>query len=151
LRAEPLIHSPAIEFAPDMSPNERYIAYQSQESGRSEIHVRPFPRTVDGWWQVSTSGSRPRWARNGRELFYLDQSNRLTVVPVQTSGGAFVYGNPVTVIQTAYARPVENTHPYDVSPDGRRFLMIKEDAAAAARTGLIVVLNWAEELRAKAP
>jgi serine/threonine-protein kinase len=153
LRAEPLIHTPAIEFAPDVSPNERYIAYQSQESGRAEIYVRPFPRTEGGWWQVSTNGgSRPRWARDGRELFYLDQANRLTVVPVQTSAGAFTYGTPATVLQTAYSRPVENTHPYDVSPDGQRFLMIKEDAAAtSARTGLIVVLNWFEELKTKAP
>jgi eukaryotic-like serine/threonine-protein kinase len=153
LRAEPLIHTEAIEFSPDMSPNGRYIAYQSQEPGGPEIVVRPFPRTGDGWWQVSTNGgSRPRWAPNGRELFYLDQANRLTVVPVQTSGGAFVHENPATVLQTAYARPVENTHPYDVSPDGQRFLMIKEDAAsAAAETGLIVVLNWFEELKAKAP
>jgi hypothetical protein len=65
---------------------------------------------------------------------------------------AFTYGSPARVLQTAYSRPVENTHPYDVSPDGKRFLLIKEDAAAtSARTGLIVVLNWFEELRAKAP
>jgi serine/threonine-protein kinase len=152
-RAEPLIHTPAIEFSPDLSPNQRYIAYQSQESGRAEIYVRPFPRTGDGWWQVSTSGgSRPRWARNGRELFYLDHANRLTVVPVQTSGGALVHGRPATVLETAYARPVENTHPYDVSVDGQQFLMIKEDASAApTRTGLLVVLNWNQELKQRVP
>jgi hypothetical protein len=61
-----------------------------------------------------------------------------------------VYGRAATVLETAYARPVENTHPYDVSADGQRFLMIKEDAAAAAaRAGLIVVLNWHEELKAR--
>jgi serine/threonine-protein kinase len=153
LLAEPLIHTEAIEFSPDVSPNERYIAYQSQESGRSEIYVRPFPRTGDGWWQVSPNGgSRPRWARDGRQLFYLDQANKLTVVPVQTSGGAFVHESPATLLQTAYARPVENTYPYDVSADGQRFLMIKEDATAAtARTGLIVVLNWTEELKRLVP
>jgi hypothetical protein len=73
-------------------------------------------------------------------------------VPVQTSGRAFVFGRAAAVLQTPYARPFENTHPYDVSPDGQRFLMIKEDATAAtARTGLIAVLNWFEELKAKAP
>ena len=152
-RPEPLIHTPAVEFSPDMSPDERYIAYQSQEPGRPEIYVRPFPRTGDGWRQVSTNGgSRPRWARNGRELFYLDQANRLTVVPVQTSGAGFVYERPATLLQTAYTRPVENAHPYDVSVDGQRFLMIKDDAtAAAARTGLIVVQNWHEELKRLLP
>ena len=73
-------------------------------------------------------------------------------VQVQTSGRAFVHGSPATVLETAYAGPVENTHPYDVSADGQRFLMIKEDAtAAAARTGLTVVLNWFEELKTKVP
>jgi serine/threonine-protein kinase len=150
---ERLIHTNAIEFSPDVSPDGRYIAYQMHIAGRAQIVVRPFPRVNDGRWQVSIDGgARPRWGRNGRELFYLDEANRLTAVQVQTSGRAFVYGSPTTVLETAYAGPFENAHPYDVAADGQRFLMIKEDAsAAAARTGLIVVLNWTEELKAKVP
>jgi serine/threonine-protein kinase len=150
---ERLIHTNAVEFSPDVSPDGRYIAYQLQESGRSQIVVRPFPQVEDGRWQVATTGgARPRWARNGRELFYLDEANRLTAVQVQTSGRALVHGSPTTVLETAYAGPFENAHPYDVSADGRRFLMIKEDVtAAAARRGLIVVLNWFEELKTKLP
>jgi serine/threonine-protein kinase len=152
LLPEPLIHTAAVELSPDLSPNGRYIAYQSQESGRPEIYVRPYPRTGDGWWQVSQDGgSRPRWARDGRELFYLDQANRLMVVPVETAGGAFVHETPAILLHTPYARPVENTHPYDVSPDGQRFLMVKEDPSGPARTGLIVTLNWHEALKAKLP
>jgi serine/threonine-protein kinase len=67
----------------DFSPNGQFIAYHSEESGRAEIYVRPFPRVDNGRWQVSTAGgTRPVWARSGRELFYLDASNALTAVPV---------------------------------------------------------------------
>ena len=86
---------------------------------------------------------RDRDGRNGRELFYLDEANRLTAVQVQTSNRAFVHGSPTTVVETTYAGPFENAHPYDLSADGQRFLMIKQDAtAAAAQTGVTVVLNW---------
>ena len=71
---------------------------------------------------------------------------------VQTLGRAFVHGSPTTVLDRPYAGPFENAHPYDVSADGQRFVMIKEDAtAAAARTGFTVVLNWLEELKTKMP
>ena len=96
-------------------------------------------------------GSRPRWARNGRELFYLDRENKLTAVPVQTSGPALVHGSPVRVLDTAYARGSGSSRTYDVSPDGQRFLMIKEDLTAAKPAGLMVVLNWHEELKRLVP
>ena len=70
---EPLVQTVAIEFNAEISPDGRYIAYQSNESGRGQIYVKPFPRVNDGRWQVSTDGgTRPVWARNGRELFYVD-------------------------------------------------------------------------------
>ena len=131
-----------------MSPDGRFIAYQAA----GEIYVRPFPRVTDGSWQVSTDGgSRPLWARNGRELFYLDRESKLTTVPVQTSGPALVHGSPVRALDTAYARGLGGSRPYDVSPDGQRFLMIKEDLTAAKPAGLIVVLNWPEELKRLVP
>ena len=74
----------------EFSPNGRYLAYTVDESGRREVFVRPFPQVDRGRWQISTAGgTRPAWARNGRELFYLDASNTLTAVPVQTSGSTF--------------------------------------------------------------
>jgi serine/threonine protein kinase len=149
LVVERLVHTKAIEHSPDVSPDGRYIAYESEPGG---IYVRPFPRVTDGSWHVSTDGgSRPLWARNGRELFYLDPENKLTAVPVQTSGRALVHGSPVRVLDTAYARALGNSRPYDVSPDGQRFLMIKEDLTAAKPAGLIVVLNWHEELKRLVP
>jgi serine/threonine-protein kinase len=147
LLVERLVHTNAIEQGPDVSPDRRYIAYQSA----GEIYVRPFPRVTDGSWQVSTDGgSRPLWARNGRELFYLDRENKLTAVAVQTSGPALVHGSPVRVLDTAYAG-VRGYRPYDVSLDGQRFLMIKEDLTAAKPAGLLVVLNWHEELKRLGP
>ncbi len=137
----------------DFSPNGRYLAYESDESGRAEVYVRPFPRVDSGRWQVSTAGgTRPAWARNGRELFYLDESNTLTSVRVSTSGPTFNSGSPVTVFDAKYVESNPSRH-YDVSADGQRFLMIKESAIHdpnATPASMIVVLNWFEELKAKA-
>ena len=89
---------------PEFSPNGRYLAYQSDESGRSEVYVRPFPQVDSGRWQISTTGgTRPAWARSGRELFYLDASNTLTAVPVQTSGSTFSAGTPAKVFDAKYS------------------------------------------------
>jgi hypothetical protein len=110
----------------------------------------------DGWWPVSTDGgTRPLWARNGGELFFVDAEDRIMTVPVQVSGRTFVHGRPARVFDNVYAvnfTPFEHMRPFDVSPDGQRFLMLKEDAATGAtRTGMTVVLNWFEELKTKLP
>jgi Tol biopolymer transport system component len=149
-RVEPLIQTPFIERNAEVSPDGRFLAYESNESGRNEIYVRPFPEVERGRWQVSTGGgTQAAWARNGRELFYLDGSNRLTAVPVQTTGTAFSASNPARVFDRPYAMPV-GFRTYDVSPDGQRFLMIKEDQNATA-AGMVVVEHWTEELKARVP
>ena len=134
----------------DFSPDGRYIAYQSDESGRSEIYVRPFPRVDNGRWQVSTAGgTRPVWARSGRELFYLDASNALTAVPVSTSGPTISVGIPAKVFDTKYAEPNPSRH-YDVSADGQRFLMLKASATGdpnATPVSMVLVEHWFEELK----
>ena len=132
------------------SPDGRYLAYQSDESGRLEIYVRPFPRVNNGRWQVSTAGgSRPVWAVSGRELFYLDATNALTAVPVSTSESTISIGRPAKLFDTAYAEPNPSRH-YDVSADGQRFLMLKPPAAAdptATPVSIVVVEHWFEELK----
>jgi len=149
-RVEPLIQTPFTERNAEVSPNGRFLVYESNESGRNEIYVRPFPDVERGRWQVSTGGgTQAAWARNGRELFYLDGSNRLTTAPVQTTGATFSTGNPARVFDRAYATPV-GFRTYDVSPDGQRFLMIKDDQSATA-AGIVVVLNWQEELKRLVP
>jgi Tol biopolymer transport system component len=137
----------------EFSPDGRYLAYTWNESGRIEVYVRPFPQVDRGRWQISTAGgTRPAWARSGRELFYLDASNTLTAVAVQTSG-SFSAGAPAKVFDAKYAQPFPPRY-YDVSPDGQRFLMVK-DQPAPAQTGtpasMIVVQNWTEELKRLVP
>ena len=88
----------------EISPDGRFLAYQSDESGPLEVHVRPFPQVDSDRWQVSTrGGTRPAWSRNGRELFYIDESMTLTAVPVRTSGPTFSMGSPAKVFDTKYA------------------------------------------------
>ena len=150
---KPLVRSPFVEHNAEISPDGRYLAYQSNESGRFEVYVRPFPQVDSGKWQVSTDGgARAAWARNGHELFYFDGS-LLMAVPVQTSGSTFSWGNAAKLFDSPYAPSVVERD-YDVSPDGKRFLMLKEHAAGgagAATASMIVVLDWVEELKARVP
>jgi hypothetical protein len=90
------------------------------------------------------------WAQTGRELFYLDESNTLMAVPVQTSGPQFSSGRPAKVFDTKYSG---NFYSYDVTPDGLRFLMMKESSAGdrSHPPNMVVVLNWFEELRRRVP
>ena len=141
-----LVSSPSPEYAANISPNGRYFAYQSVESlGRFAIYVRPYPDASKGPWQISTEGgTAPVWARNGRELFYLDESNTLMAVPVDTFGPQFSAGRPAKVFDTKY---YGNFYSYDVHPDGR-FLMMKEsNAGDRNQASIVVVLNWTEELK----
>ena len=142
-----------------MSPDGRWLAYHSTESGESQVFVRPFPTVDAGRWPISTTGgSRAAWARSGRELFYLDAAGMLMSVAVQANGEAFVAGAPAKVLNAQYF-PGTSTlgldlRGYDVSPDGQRFLMIKEVGAVSDQPSrplsrMVVVQNWFEELKAR--
>ena len=147
--------TPFDETNGDISPDGRWLAYDSNESGRSEVYVRPFPAVTTGRWQVSTSGgSRPRWSRNGRELFYWvptsEATGQLMLVPVET-GATFTSRPPQLAVGRSYlAASVGRS--YDVSPDGQRFLMIKDSPTGTSpRSEFVVVLNWFEELERLVP
>ena len=150
-RPEPLINTGFVEWNPDLSPNGRYLAYQSNESGRDEIYVRPFPQVNDGRWQVSTSGGvQPLWSRTGRELFFVDSARTMIAVPVNTSGTTFAFRNPVRLFEAAPGE-IYLARDYDVTRDGQRFLMMKESNGAprgASAAPMVVVVNWFEELKA---
>ena len=150
----PLVQTPFNERNGEVSPDGRWLAYEANNSGPFEIYVRPFPDVdAGGRWQPSSGGgTRPVWARNGQELFYLDLENRLTAVPVQTSAGTFAFGSAAKVLDTAYAEALVSSRPYDVSADGKRFLMVKDNLTvdpAATPGAFVVVLNWFDELKAK--
>jgi serine/threonine-protein kinase len=145
---EKLVHTPFEELNGEVSPNGRFLAYQSNESGRSEIYVRPYPQVESGRWQVSTAGgTRPAWTRGGTELVFLDGSNHFTVVPVEAAGSTFHAGTPASPFATIYPT-FGPTRPYDVSPDGQRFLTIKggTDGTTTEPLSLVVVQSWQQEL-----
>ncbi len=146
-RPTPLIETASDELNAELSPDGQWLAYQSNESGQDEVYVRPFPNVEQGRWLVSRGGGTPVWSRNGRELFYLGAPGRVMAVPIQP-GRTFAAGNPQQVLEGPYLTRGFRT--YDVSPDGQRFLMIKDTAAAEGPT-LVVVQNWFEELRQRVP
>ena len=128
--AVPVAASPFIELNPALSPDGRWLAYSSNESGVTEVYVRPFPDAQGGRWQVSNGGgSEPLWSRNGRELFYLDGALRLTAVQVQTTPTFAAPGR--TSLFDASGFVTAGFHQsYDVAPDGRTFLFASPLRAA---------------------
>jgi serine/threonine-protein kinase len=142
--------TPATEGAPRFSPDGKWIAYVSDESGRPEIYVQPYPRG-GGKWQISTDGGvEPAWNANGRELFYRT-ANKMMAVQITTQP-TFAAGRPTMLFEGDYlASPFPATGvTYDVTPDGRRFLMIK-DAPTEQATQINVVVNWFDELKRRVP
>ncbi len=144
----PLLRTPANERAPRFAPDGRWLAYVSDESGRDEVYVQPFPGP-GGRWQISYSGgNEPVWSRDGRELFYRD-GEKMMAVPVTTQP-AFSAGSPRPLFEGDYVATRRGEAAYDISPDGRRFLMVRRDPRSAP-IQLNVVLNWFEELKKKVP
>ena len=134
------------EFEPVFSPDGRWMAYISVETGQNEIYVRPFPHS-DGKWQISTGGGiAPRWAPDGSELFYLE-GDKMMSVPV-TIGDSFQPGTPYVLF--THANPTGPPPVYFVSPDGKRFVMLQSTGQEEAGQ-INVILNWFEELKRLVP
>ena len=154
-KLEPLLQSQFSDVLAEISPDGRWLAYQSDEAGPPQIYVRPFPNVNAGRWQISTTGgSKPVWSRSGRELFYINAAGAaLMSVPIEVTT-TFAAGNPTKLFDHGgkYYNPPAGRH-YDVSPDGKRFVMIKnvgtEDTTTAPSPTITVVLNWFEELKAR--
>jgi serine/threonine-protein kinase len=154
---EPLLATPFDERNAALSPDGRWMAYESNESGQSEIYVRAFPNVADARYQISNGGGRsPAWGGDGRELFYVNNSS-VAAVPV-TLKPVFGAGNPTklfearSMILDGRFNGSGTIRIYDVSRDGR-FLMIKENTAVdqQAASRMIVVQNWLEELKRRFP
>jgi serine/threonine protein kinase/Tol biopolymer transport system component len=144
------LRTPFNESVPRFSPDGRWLAYISDESGRYEIYVQPYPGP-GGKWQISTEGgTEPAWNPNGRELFYRS-GDKIMAVDIATQLG-FNAGKPRMLFKGTY-QPASLTAPnYDVSPDGQRFLMLKpSEQEQASPTQINVVLNWFEELKRRVP
>lgn len=122
------------------SPDARWIAYESNESGSYQVYVQSFPPS-GGKWQISSEGGRsPRFRRDGKELFYLAANGKLTAVEVKTNASSFEFSVPKPLFEA------QTTGYYAVTGDGQRFLLntpVEESASAP----ITVVLNWAAELK----
>ena len=153
-RPQPLVQTMFAERNAELSPNGRWLAYESNESAREEVYVRPFPDVNAGRWQVSNGGGRmPLWARSGQELFYLSPDGALMGVLVDP-GPSWHGGNPVQILPGQYFYGGDGAiigRTYDISPDGKRFLMIKEGGSEAAQQKIVVVQNFFEELKRLVP
>jgi serine/threonine-protein kinase len=141
------------ESQPRISPDGRWMAYTSNESGRDEIYVRPFPDVnAGGRWQISTNGGdSPLWSRGGREIFYRD-GNAVIAVSVKTSP-TFILEDSRTLFQDTYVASVNfpggEFSTWDIY--GEKFLMMKESSAGGLPRKVNIVLNWLEELKQRVP
>ena len=152
-RVTPLLQTKFNERNGIVSPDGRWLAYESDNSGSFEVYVRPFPNVGDSQSQVSTAGGRqPLWARSGKELFYLGADETLLSVPVNVIAGGWHAGAPVKLLDARYYTGNGSGRAFDVSPDGQRFLMIKGPTnAGVPPPALIVVQHWDEELKRLVP
>jgi serine/threonine-protein kinase len=148
----PIASEPYDEKAAALSPDGRWIAYESNETGEDEIYVRPFPNAEDGKWQVSTGGGlNPRWSRSGTEIFYVNAEGAMSVAEVSTTSG-FRVGLRSSLFDldelgVAYG---SNYTSWDVAPDGQRFLFVQfGDLDQATASQLVVVENFLQDLGAR--
>jgi eukaryotic-like serine/threonine-protein kinase len=144
-KARPFLKTQANESAPKFSPDGHWLAYVSDESGRFEVYVQPYPGP-GGKWQISTEGgTEPVWNPAGRELFYR-AGNRIMSVALTLQPG-FSAGRPVTLFEGPWLPSLQTLQNYDVSPDGHRFLMLKAADDDQGARHIVVVQNWLEELK----
>jgi serine/threonine protein kinase/Tol biopolymer transport system component len=130
------------ELELQFSPDGKFFSYSSDESGRSEIYVQPWPPTGDRW-QISTDGATDaRWRPDGKEVFFISPDRRLMAAAIDTSRG-FHAGTPTRLFQTRIAGPLGSGHrfPYALSPDGKRFLMYVSEARPVPPS-IDVIVNW---------
>ena len=154
-KAQALLTGSYDESDGTISPDGRWLAYTSAESGQPEVYVRSFP-AGGGRWQISDGGgSFPRWNRNGRELFYRSSRGIMSAV-VEASGAGLRTERPRKVLEGAFRGGVagltiagHTMADYDVAPDGNRFIMFPAAATAAEqRTGVVTfVTNWFDDLK----
>jgi Tol biopolymer transport system component len=136
------------ERSPDFSPDNRFIVYSATETGRDEIYVVPFPNAGSAKWPISTSGgSEPRWSHKGDEIFYRDGAGNMVSIPVRTTP-TFSFGAARILFPARSYVSYAQRREYDVTADGKRFLMVKF-ASSPVPDKFTVVTNWFEELKNK--
>jgi serine/threonine-protein kinase len=155
----PLVRTTANEVTPEFSPDGRWLAYVSSESGRHEVYVQPYPGPGERHLISTNGGEQPAWSGNGRELFYVQgggmnpPAGMPTLMSVKvTTAPVFRAGTPEALFESPDLRTGWGRS-YDVAPDGQRFLLTlnKEAPAKPTPTQMILVQHWFEELRRLVP
>jgi len=154
-KAEPFLRTPANEGMPAFSPDGRWMAYASSESGRNEVYVRPFPGP-GGKWQISTTGGiYPIWSRDGRNLFFEAADNRIMAVDYTTRQDSFSVGKPRRWAETTIFAPDGAGFAHaDLAPDGKHFAVFPTADANGESKGsvhAVFLLNFFDDLMRKAP
>jgi serine/threonine-protein kinase len=146
-KPEPFLVTPASEISPMISPDGHWLAYLTDESGRSEVYVRPFPGSSATKWQISTAGgTTPVWSKKGSELFYLSHEG-IMVANYTTTREAFAHATP-----RLWASKKDSGDYFDIAPDGKRLVVEQpETSEAKGPVHATFLLNFFDELRRKAP
>jgi serine/threonine-protein kinase len=149
-----LLRQDYTEAQPQVSPDGGWIAYTSNESRRNEIYVRSFPDVDKAVYQISANGGdSPLWSPDGRELFYMS-GDAVMAVAVKTVTGFEILGTPQILFRGKYVASSSSSEgsPWDISPDGRRFLMLKPPGSGGGGMRKInIIVNWFEELKRQVP
>jgi Tol biopolymer transport system component len=148
-RPAPFLQTQFSEFMGQLSPDNQWMAYTSDQSGQREVYVRPFP-PAEGQWTISVAGGQsPRWRGDGKELFFEAADGKMMAVPVKGSGGpkpAFEADTPVALFDGHMVHNAnDTTFEYDVTADGKRFLINTTGRTSANSSPLTVVVNWNAE------
>jgi Tol biopolymer transport system component len=144
-KPQPFLQTSFSETFPMISPDGRWLAYVSDESGAAEIYVRPFPET-GGKWQVSAGGGRsPVWSKKAPELFYQSPQGMM-VASYTTNGGAFVASKP-----NLWAEKKGLGLDFDLAPDGKRFAVVQAETEPRGTAQVTFLFNFFDELRRRAP
>ncbi len=146
--------SESIQRAPKFSPDGRWLAYYSDESGTWQVYVQPFPKTGAKHRVTQQRGLYPLWSPDGKELFYLNTGQVLGIDIVTEP--AFAFGNEQVLGMQGFFFPGGGIRSYDITPDGQHFLMVfpadqADSVTETAAERINIVLNWFEELKERVP
>jgi Tol biopolymer transport system component len=148
---KPFLNSPFNEGSPALSPDGRWLAYLSNESGSNEVYVRPFPGP-GGKWQVSTGGgSTPKWSHDGKELFNRTADSKMMLVTCTSSGDSFRADKPQLWSSGQYTN--RGNYNFDLHPDGKGFAVLRAPGTGEtlAVNKISFIFNFFDELRSKFP